>query len=226
MAWATEAFQRGLISERDTFGVRFAWGAVNEYCRAIDYIATPPNDFYKVLGQGTLAAAERYGGLDFAVQVAGVEPAGYATGPATLVGHLVGPRHSHLDNAGYSIDQKIAPEEANPDTIAEALWREQQGRIVLTSLVVCLFARNIYKPEIVERALCVLGIERSWEELLCTAADVYRRKIEFSRREGIDPFAWRIPSRLLEIRTPHGYIRRDTLDAIRGAFLAKAGIAS
>ena len=48
---------------------------------------------------------------------------GYHTGPACHLGYLTGARHSHLDSAGYSLDQKAAAkgEALTPDGVATAL---------------------------------------------------------------------------------------------------------
>jgi aldehyde:ferredoxin oxidoreductase len=65
-----------------------------------------PNEFYASLARGAEYAAAKYGGLEYAMTLGGNEVSGYHTGPASIVGQLVGVRHSHLDNAGYGIDQK------------------------------------------------------------------------------------------------------------------------
>lgn len=63
---------------------------------------------------------------------------GYHTGPAAYIGYICGARHSHLDNAEYSIDQK--PAEKFPQTsekIADQLYEEETYRQILSSLVGC-----------------------------------------------------------------------------------------
>jgi aldehyde:ferredoxin oxidoreductase len=53
---------------------------------------------------------------------------GYHTGPACHLGYLAGARHSHLDSAGYSLDQKAAAkgEALTPDGVATALLGEER----------------------------------------------------------------------------------------------------
>ena len=69
------------------------------------HLGMATNDFYRILAQGTLKAAEQYGGKDYAC-VLGQEMAGYATGEVYFVSQALGLRHSHLDSGGYSYDQK------------------------------------------------------------------------------------------------------------------------
>ena len=104
LAWATEAFEKGVISEKETV-VPLAFGDSEGYKIAMQHLGEGSNEFYRVLGQGTLKAAEQYGGKDFAC-VLGQEMAGYATGEVYFASQALGFRHSHLDSGGYSFDQK------------------------------------------------------------------------------------------------------------------------
>ena len=75
---------------------------------------------------------------------------GYHTGPACHLGYLTGARHSHLDNAGYSAGPEGAAkgEPLTPEQRGrEPAGQEERWRQVLSSLVVCFFARGIYDRE-------------------------------------------------------------------------------
>jgi len=163
LAWATEALERGIISEKETL-VKLSFGDVEGYLKAIDYIVKQPNEFYKVLAQGVEKASDVYGGKEFALAFGKNEMPGYHVGYATHIGYLIGLRHSHLDNAGYSLDQKLK-EIPTPQEIVDRLVKEEAWRQVLSSLVVCFFARGVYKPEMVAKAFEALGYETSPEEL-------------------------------------------------------------
>src|SRR5512143_208322 len=104
LAWATEATEKGIISEKETI-VRLAFGDSEAYKQAMQHLANGANDFYRLLAQGTLKAAEQYGGKDFAC-VLGQEMGGYATGEVFFTSQALGLRHSHLDSGGYSYDQE------------------------------------------------------------------------------------------------------------------------
>ena len=211
LAWATEAFQNGLISTAETDGLALAWGNYPDYLKATQRIISQPNDFYRALARGAEHAASIYGGADFALTFGGNEMPGYHTGPGCHLGYLTGARHSHLDSAGYSLDQKaLAKGEAlTPQGVAKGLVEEERWRQVLTSLVICLFARGMYTPQVVLQALATVGIEWSADELARLGADVLKRKYDFKQREGFDLAALRIPKRILETPTPLGTIEED-----------------
>ncbi|MBN1874506.1 MAG: hypothetical protein JXA33_09780 [Anaerolineae bacterium] len=77
------------------------------------------------------------------------------------LGYLTGARHSHLDSGGYNLDQTAAKKgkTLTPAGVAESLIDEERWRQVLSSLVVCFFARKIYKPESVQAVLNSAGFE-------------------------------------------------------------------
>ncbi|MEM1658037.1 MAG: aldehyde ferredoxin oxidoreductase family protein [Candidatus Jordarchaeales archaeon] len=211
LAWATEAYERKLISKEDLNGLEPKWGDHETYIKMTKLIVTQPNDFYKSLAMGVEAAATKYGGLDFALSFGGNEMPGYHTGPAAHVGYLTGARHSHLDSAGYSLDEKTIGATPSPEKIADELFKEEAWRQVLSSLVVCFFARRVYTPENTSKALRAAGVERSVEELTSLGTKILAEKYEFKFREGFNPENLRVPKRIFETPTPHGKISEETV---------------
>jgi aldehyde:ferredoxin oxidoreductase len=206
LAWATEAFERGLIDEDDTGGLRFTFGDAQTYIEAAKRIVSQPSDFFRALARGVDHAASIYGGKEFALAFGKNEMPGYHTGPGCHLGYLTGARHSHLDSAGYSIDQKVKQEggDFTPEGFAQALLTEERWRQVLTSLVICLFARGVYDYETVQKALSCAGFDWPQESLERLGAEILRRKYELKRREGFSLTDIRIPQRILETATPFG----------------------
>lgn len=206
LAWATEAMAKGLISEKETDGLALTFGDAAAYIRATRKIVDQPTPFYEALAQGVDHAAGIYGGEDFALAFGGNEMPGYHTGPACHLGYLTGARHSHLDSAGYSLDQTAALEgqKLKPDSVVEQLVTEEQWRQVLTSLVICLFARKVYDPEIIVEALAAVGHEWSPETLTKLGERTLARKIASKRREGFDALDLRVPARITETPSPAG----------------------
>jgi aldehyde:ferredoxin oxidoreductase len=211
LAWATEALQRGHISTKETDGLALEWGNYPAYLEAAGRIVSQPNDFYQALARGAEYAAGLYGGADFALTFGGNEMPGYHTGPGCHLGYLTGARHSHLDSAGYSLDQKAGAkgEALTPDGVATGLLEEERWRQVLTSLAICLFARGMYTPDVVLQALATVGFEWSADDLTRFGAEVLHRKYAFKQREGFDLSALRIPGRILETPTPAGKIDEE-----------------
>ncbi len=213
LAWATEAFERGLISTQQTDGVKLAFGDGEAYLVALERVVEQPNEFYECLARGVDRAADRYGGREFALAFGGNEMAGYHTGPAAYLGFLIGARHSHLDNAGYSVDQKtLIKARLTPEKLAQTLLAEERWRQILSSLVVCFFARGIYNQETVLEALRLAGMDFDAERLRLAGEAIHRAKYRFKTREGFSLDDPRIPERILQ--TPAvvrdwdaGYIR-------------------
>jgi aldehyde:ferredoxin oxidoreductase len=206
LAWATEALERGLITPRDTDGLALAFGQAQPYIEAVKRIVSQPTDFYRALARGVEHAASVYGGAEFALAFGGNEMAGYHTGPACHLGYLTGARHSHLDSAGYSLDQKAAKsgQVLTPDGVADALLAEERWRQVLSSLVVCFFARGVYDAPTVLRALACAGYDWTQADLERLGAETLRQKYAFKGREGFDLAKVRIPRRILETAAPAG----------------------
>ncbi len=206
LSWATEALQRGIISENETI-VKLSFGDVESYLKAVDYIYLQPNDFYKALARGVDYASSVYGGKDFALAFGGNEMPGYHTGYAAHIGYLIGLRHSHLDNAGYSLDQKVkeyTPQEVVDKLIAEECWRQ-----VLSSLVVCFFARGLYTADIIVKAFEPLGINMSEDELRKRGEEIYKEKLKLKIAMGFDPAKLKPPKRIYEIESLHGKLSEE-----------------
>ncbi|MEM1885438.1 MAG: aldehyde ferredoxin oxidoreductase C-terminal domain-containing protein, partial [Candidatus Jordarchaeales archaeon] len=99
----------------------------------------------------------------------------------------------------------------SPEKIADELFKEEAWRQVLSSLVVCFFARRVYTPENTSKALRAAGVERSVEELTSLGTKILAEKYEFKFREGFNPENLRVPKRIFETPTPHGKISEETV---------------
>jgi aldehyde:ferredoxin oxidoreductase len=212
-AWATEAMEKGLISDKDTAGLRFGWGDSQTYTQAIRMVVEPPNEFYRTLARGLDHASAKYGGKEFALTFGGNEMAGYHTGPGAHLGVMIGARHSHLDNAGYSVDQKALTMKSmvGPEELVQSLLEEERWRQILSSLVICFFARGIYTPEVVSRALQTSGLNITQDDLIRIGKEIYREKYLFKVREGFSFDSLHFPRRIFELTTPVGEIREEYL---------------
>lgn len=220
LAWATEAQQRKLISDNETNGLKLNWGDHKAYIQATRFIVEQPNEFYQTLSRGVDFASSKYGGHDFALSFGKNEMPGYHTGPGAHLGFLIGARHSHLDNAGYSIDQKeLLNRQLAPHELAEKLLKEEQWRQILSSLVICYFARGIYAPEIVQQALQSTGVKLTTNEFSRIGKEILKEKYRFKFREGFLFENLRIPKRTFETASPVGdfnekYIR-GVIDSVK-----------
>ena len=208
LAWATEAQEKGLITKDETL-LDLRWGDWKTYLKAIQYIVQQPNEFYKVLALGVEEASKRYGGADFALAFNKVEPAGYLTGPLYFISLAIGSRHSHLDAGAYSLDQKLLSTGASlpsPKEAVERIVEEEAWRQILSSLVICCFARGVYKADLVAAALDSLGYSYSEDELKKLGREIYLEKQRLKREEGFSAKNLSIPGRLYQVDTPLGKI--------------------
>lgn len=202
LAWATEALARGIITEKETL-VPLAFGNSASYQTALQHMADGSNEFYQLLSQGTAKAAEQYGGGDFAC-VLGQEMAGYATGEAFFVSQALGLRHSHLDAGGYSYDQK--PKGKAVEDAVKFLVNDEKGRVFLTSMVSCLFARGVYTDEVLGNCLKSVGYGSLADNMDNVAGEIQRLRWKMRIRSGFQPEKVLIPKRFTEITTWKGQI--------------------
>jgi len=212
LAWATEAYAKGLLTKEHTDGLELKWGDVKVYSAAINKIVEMPNEFYQSLAKGVEYASSVYGGQDYALAFGGNEMPEYHTGLACYLNNLTGARHSHLDSAGYDLDQKLIGTDFSIEEVASALLKEEEWRQIPSSLVVCFFARKVFTPETVLKALGAIGLEDWTEEKLDDIGrDIHRAKMDFKFREGYDLTKLRIPKRIFEVPTPNGLLKEEDL---------------
>ena len=214
LAWAAEAWERGLLTEEHTL-VPLRFGDAVALEAAVRHLANGATDFYRLLAQGAAKAAAFYGGGEFAC-VLGQEMAGYATGEVFVVGQALGFRHSHLDAAGYAYDQKATAR--NVEEALNYLVTEERQRVVLTSLVACLFAREVYRPEVVADCLTVLGYGELAGRLGEVGEAIQRRRRRLRLATGYDPTRVEIPRRVLEVENWKGKVDPAFLARLKEAY--------
>jgi aldehyde:ferredoxin oxidoreductase len=217
LAWATEASEKGVISEKETL-VPLKFGDARAYRQAIEFLAKGKNEFYRLLGQGTLKAARSFGGADYAC-VLGQEMAGYATGEVFCVSQALGFRHSHLDSGGYAFDQKH-PEKDVGKAIG-FLVQDEQERVFLTSMVSCLFAREVYKRELLAECLDSLGYKALAAKMAEVSRNIQRLRWKTRLNTGFDPSAVKIPKRFSEVTNWKGEMDGIFMKALRSEYAEK-----
>lgn len=218
LAWATEAFGKGILSERETL-VPLRFGGVSAYTEALHHLARGSNDFYRVLAQGTMKAADRYGGTDFAC-VLGQEMAGYATGETFFVSQALGLRHSHLDTTGYAYDQNPAMQK-DVDAILRFFLDDEQYRVCLTSMVACLFARSVYTKDLICQCLDSVGYDVLADTIDEVSGAIQRLRWQNRIATGFDPRRISIPKRFADVVTWKGPLDGAFLEHLRRAYAEK-----
>lgn len=214
LAWATEALEKGIITEKETI-VPLKFGDEKGYKEAMRHLAFGRNEFYRLLSQGTMKAAQHYGGSDFAC-VLGQEMAGYATGEVFFTSQALGLRHSHLDSAGYSYDQKYRNK--NLQDAVDFLVKDEQGRVFLTSMVACLFARSVYTDELLSKCLHSVGYDTLADNIESVSQQIQKLRWKTRFTTGFDPKGVTIPKRFTEVTTWRGRVDEDFLKKVKNAY--------
>jgi len=130
--------------------------------------------------------------------------AGYATGGAFFVSQALGFRHSHLDSGGYSYDQK--PKGDKVEDAVKFLIKDEKGRVFLTSMVSCLFARGVYTDEVLGNCLKSVGYGTLADNMDTVAGKIQRLRWKLRVMTGYSPENVSIPKRFTEITTWKGQI--------------------
>ncbi|GAB4266890.1 MAG: aldehyde ferredoxin oxidoreductase family protein [Candidatus Rifleibacteriota bacterium] len=210
LAWAVEAFQKGLITQEHTDGLVLNFGDCETYLKVMKRIAARHNEFYSDLEKGVIWCAEKYGGKEFAVAFGKNEAPGYMTGLHAYLGYATGVRHSHLDSAGYSVDQQKLNSEKTDTQWTDDLYRESVWRMICNSLVICLFARNIYKKDVILEGLNILGMRHFDDtKLMLAARKIHAMKIKLKKDFGFSFDDLYFPSRLEKAITASGKVTAE-----------------
>ena len=135
------------------------------------------------------------------------------TGLHSFLGYGTGVRHSHLDSAGYSIDQKKINSSKTDTDWTKEMYKEAVWRMALNSLVICLFARNIYTPAVVSEGLKLLGMEHFDEAAINKAARmIHALKIRQKMNFGFKFSDLYLPARLEKAVTTCGHVTQAQFD--------------
>lgn len=217
LAWATEAFEKGLVTEKQTI-VPLSFGDAEAYKKAVEYLGNAENEFYAALAKGSLVAAQKYGGEDFAC-VLGQEMAGYATGETFYVAEGLGFRHSHLDSGGYSYDQKNDKKDVNG--VCDFLIHDESGRALLTSMVSCLFGRGVYNDDQLRECLESVGYKDMAADMEKAGERIQALRWKCRFDTGYDPEAIRIPKRYHEVTTWKGKTDPQYLEELKAEYASR-----
>lgn len=214
LAWAAEAMEKGLIAKKETL-VDLRFGDGEAFREAARHLGRGANEFYLRLGQGTLKAAAVYGGENFAC-VLGQEMAGYATGELFFAAQTLGFRHSHLDTGAYGYDQKVSAKDVEKGV--DFLIKDEPARVFLTSMVACLFARSVYKEELLAECLESVGFSVLAAKIPETAEYIRRLRWQVRADTGFNPDNFSIPKRFYNVKTWKGKVDADYLDQLKSEY--------
>jgi len=212
IGFAMEAFERGIITKKDSDGIELVWGDEKAVHAMIKKIAQREG-LGELLAEGVRSAAEHLGGIakEFSVHVKGLEPPAHdprakmtaALGFATSnrgACHLQA--FSHDFEEGEVIDDLGSPALTDRFTLigkAENVYRMQNLMSILDSLTVCkfvLFGGMTVKP-LSEFVHHVTGWDFDDTEFMKTGDRLYTLKRMYNVRLGISRKDDVLPPRML-----------------------------
>lgn len=218
-AFAMEAYEKGLLNQKDFKGINLEWGNSQTIINLIHQVAKNEGPG-KLLGQGVRSFSKKVGknSEEFAIHVKGLElplhdPRAY-TGMALSYAtanrggcHLESLSYAiesgiPLEDLGYGEDNKLDPHTSNGK--AELVIKLQNYMNVFNALGLCkflLFGR-IGPTKVTEWLNHVTGWDLTPAELLTTGERLHNLKRIYNVRLGIDRKDDTLPPRLL-------YLARD-----------------
>jgi len=212
VAWAMECFERGLLKKADFDGLEPRFGNAQAGITLLERIARREG-IGDMLAEGTQRAAAQVGqgSADFAMQVKGLEMAGYD--PRSLktmgLGYAVGARGAcHNRAPGYSADmQGRANRFAGTADHGVALMELEDKAAVFDSLGFCKFIRGVFGDFFAEAATlyqAATGLEMTPEMLEACGPRICNLKKAFNIREGWTAADDRLPPRAMQDPIPAG----------------------
>ncbi len=202
IAWAMEAYEKGVLTKEDTDGLDLKFGNVEAVFAAIKKIAARDGKLGALLSEGTKRAALKVGNgtQDYAIQIKGMEQSAYAIHNATamLISYMTCDVGAHHNRAwAITYDLQVGREKVVPEKVARVIWL-QNFRPMFDVLGGCRLQwvelgidRDLYVP-LLE---AMTGIKRTWEDLEKTGERIWNLTRLYWMRE-VDGFdrSWDQPS--------------------------------
>jgi len=200
IAFATECFERGVISSADTGGLEFSFGDSEVVFDLIRKIAHREG-IGETLAEGVRHAAEVFGGDSnhYAMHVKGLEISAYESrhAPAMMLAYMTADIGAHHNRAwAITYDVEVGRDAVTPDKAAKVIELQH-----IRPLIDCLGACRLQWVELgmpldyyVPAMKSITGLDRSWEDLTHVAERVWNLTRAFWIRE-IDGFGrdWDYP---------------------------------
>lgn len=211
IAFATNLFEKGVLSLSDTDGVELRWGDIDTVIKMVEKIARREG-FGDILADGSLALARKYKVEESAVQVKGLEvgmhdPRAFS---GMAVTYATSPRGGcHLNSEFFMVEIGSEVPElgilASPRTQwvesskekAQMVARHQDWRSIYDALVLCKFA-NLPADLITRLLNSVTGWKTTPQDLLRNGERIFNMKRLVNLRFGLTPEDDRLPNLLLQ----------------------------
>ena len=204
---AFHLFEQGVLTERETGGLRLRWGDA-ALVEELIHRTVRREGFGAWLAEGSLALARRLGVEEEAVQVRGLEvpyhdPRG-ASGMALV--YATSPRGACHNQSDYfladigQVEERLGlafyDRHAGAEKAANVA-RHQDWRTLQNALVMCFFA-NVPPDDVAALVSAAVGEDYTVEDLLTVGERAWHLKRLLNLRLGLKPEDDRLPAPLLE----------------------------
>jgi aldehyde:ferredoxin oxidoreductase len=96
--------------------------------------------------------------------------------------------------------------------------QDEKARVFLTSMVSCLFAREVYKEAVIADCLSAVGYRNLAENLDSVAQRVQNMRWHMRMKTGFDPGSVKIPERFKQVVTWKGPMDTNYLDSLQKTY--------
>lgn len=219
IAWATECFENGILTEDETGGIRLTWGNAEAVVQAMQEMADQSTEFGKLIALGSEGAAKRLGkGFEYLSTVKGIELPMHDPrfAPGFSRTYAIDPTPARHVKGGLGLPQMMTPGDAKynyHDTGEEDLrmtvWQE-----IMNCSGVCMFNDLTGVADMPMKLLAaVTGRDFGPEERMRVGLRILNMRHAFNLREGEKPADLELPGRCVgEPPLEKGPIKGVTID--------------
>jgi len=212
IAFAIEAYEKGLITKEDTGGIALTWGNADAMLSIVEKIGRREGLGW-LLGEGQRIASEKIGGLsaEFATQVKGLEvpahdPRAYFS---QGLSYAISSRGAcHLQSLSHMFERSVTLPDLGYSTVqdrhgvagkGELVAKAQNLMCMFDSLVVCKFILfgEVKPSHLVKWLNYVTGWDMDLAEFMLTGERICNLKKLYNIREGISRKDDALPPRIL-----------------------------
>ncbi len=240
IAWAVECFEKGILTEKDTDGIKLKWGDPETYIKLIHMIANREG-FGDLLAEGSKRAAFKIGknSIYYSIQSRGLEHPGHSTRAThgMAVGYAVSTRGGHHHD-GRDFEYHANPKlDYDGNMTASKGKGYMQGKLTRWTAFAdaagyCHFFEKFYGNVInqihAEEIKLITGMDFSVEELNKIGERVWTLERAFNCREGVRRERDTVPERFMTEPIPDGPMKgailtRDELEMMKDEFYESYG---
>lgn len=222
IAFAMEAFENGLLTEKDTDGIKLNWGNSEALIKMVELIGERKG-LGEMLGEGTRRAARKLGrnSEHYAVNVKGMEvpmhdPRAFFS---MAVNYATGPRGAcHLQGIPYIFELGMVLPEGGVKHLQGRFDKNGKGlaakasqchTAVINSLVTCLFSSLALQPSVIGFLMgSCIGQNYTAQDIVAMGERIVQLMRVFNLRAGMTGRDDRLPPRLLEPTREGGHAGR------------------